>query len=128
MERGNSYVTIWDTKNNFNPILTKYVYDSQCGYICYNNKDTLAIGCGEGSIVWVESKNLSLIKIEEKHGFCVKTMKFKNNKLVSGAPDFRLIINDIPSVGLFVSYMKYLIYLSIIVLVFAYSLRKNNPN
>ena len=125
MERGNSYVTIWDTKNNFDPILSKNVYDSQCGYICYNNKDTIAIGCGDGSIVWTDSRNLNVIKVEEKHGFCVKTMRFKNNKLITGAPDFRLIINDLPSASKLVSIMKCLIYLSIVILISAYFLKNN---
>lgn len=72
----------------------------------------------------MNSKNLNVFKIEEKHGFCVKTMRFKGNKLISGAPDFRLLINDIPSQNSFFTYIKYIVYLSILVLVIGYFLKK----
>jgi hypothetical protein len=124
LERGDSYVTIWDVRNNFEPILSNCVYNSQCGYINYNNKETLAIGCGDGCLVWANARDLSVFKVEEKHGFCIKTMKFKNNKLITGSPDFRLIINDIPSSGLFFPLIKYMLYLSFIVLITAYFLSK----
>ena len=95
--RGHTFLTKWDTRNNFNPLSTIKVSDSICTAIDYNPLyDLIGLADCNGNISYVDPTG-EMIKIKEiaLSEITIKSVAFKNGNLITGAADNALQMNYI---------------------------------
>jgi WD40 repeat protein len=115
--RGNTYLTKWDVKNNFEPVSTINASDSICTSIDYSERyNLIGLADVEGKIIYIDASNeMSVIKVINLSEITIKSIAFKNQNLVTGAADNALQINfivkpNLISVGLYFKFIFLIIF------------------